>query len=91
MICTNANCRPGVRDILIEKSEDYPFELFSEWYSQNVKVNWVFDEHDAISNRNNDCVTHSIYEKHIRNLKNWTVSPKFLERFPEMASAIYVS
>ncbi|ORY69035.1 uncharacterized protein BCR38DRAFT_455818 [Pseudomassariella vexata] len=80
---------PGVRDILIENSEDFPFQLFSDYYSQNVTVNWQFDSLDAISDMDNDAVLHSIFEKHVRNLKNWTVSPEFHTRFPEMVSAIY--
>ncbi|KPM43008.1 hypothetical protein AK830_g3532 [Neonectria ditissima] len=79
---------PGVRDILIENPEDYPFELFSEYYSQNVSLNWSFDSLDAVSDVGNDRILHSIFEKHIRNLKNWTVSSAFQTRFPSMMTSI---
>ncbi|KAL6407693.1 hypothetical protein AUP68_08714 [Ilyonectria robusta] len=79
---------PGVRDILIENPEEYPFELFSEYYSQNVTVNWNFDSLDAVSDVGNDRILHSIFEKHVRNLKNWTVSSEFQTRFPSMIPAI---
>lgn len=75
--------------MLIENPEEYPFELFSEYYCQNVSVNWKFDSLDAISDIDNDAVLHSIFEKHIRNLKHWTVSSEFRARFPEMMSALY--
>lgn len=80
--------RPGVRDILIENPNQYPFELFSEFYSHNVTVNWPFDEMDAISGDGNCTLLHSIFEKHIRKASNWTVSSEFKSRFPEMISAI---
>ncbi|KAF2014075.1 hypothetical protein BU24DRAFT_425069 [Aaosphaeria arxii CBS 175.79] len=80
---------PGVRDMLIEKPEDHTFEMFSQYYSQNVRVNWKFDSRDALSNIENEAVLHSIFEKHISNLKNWTVLPEFQRRFPAMTPAIY--
>ncbi|KAM5369062.1 hypothetical protein ACJZ2D_009157 [Fusarium nematophilum] len=80
---------PGVRDILIENPDEYPFQLFSDYYSQNVTVNWKFDGLDAVSNLDGEGVLHSIFEKHIRNLKNWTVSREFEARFPSMTTAIY--
>lgn len=81
--------RPGVRDILIENPDDHPFDLFSEYYSHNVSVNWMFDPVDAITDVENEAVLHSIFEKHVCNLKNWTVSADFQTRFPYMSSAIY--
>jgi hypothetical protein len=63
--------------------------VFSDYYSQNVTINWQYDSLDAISDMDGDCVLHSIFEKHVRNIKNWTVSPEFTARFPDMASAIY--
>ncbi|KAJ8116191.1 hypothetical protein OPT61_g2340 [Boeremia exigua] len=73
---------PGVRDILIENPEDHPFDLFSQYYSHNVSVNWPFDHMDAVTDVENNVVLHSIFEKHVSNLKNWTVSAEFQTRFP---------
>ncbi|KAH7371129.1 hypothetical protein BKA66DRAFT_190383 [Pyrenochaeta sp. MPI-SDFR-AT-0127] len=80
---------PGIRDLLIEYPEKYPFEIFSEYYSQNVTVNWHFDESDAVAHEDGNVVLHSIFEKHIRNLANWTVSHEFESRFPEMSHIIF--
>ncbi|KAJ4985453.1 BZIP transcription factor [Stagonosporopsis vannaccii] len=80
---------PGVRDILIDNPDDHPFDLFSQYYSHNVSVNWPFDHLDAVTDVDNNVVLHSIFEKHVSNLKNWTVSAEFHARFPYMSSAIY--
>lgn len=88
LLCTYKLNRPGVRDILIENADDHPFEMFSQYYSQNVSVNWKFDALDAVSDANNYGVLHSIFVKHISNLKNWTVTPEFKARFPYMIPAI---
>ncbi|KAH7131718.1 hypothetical protein B0J13DRAFT_678753 [Dactylonectria estremocensis] len=80
---------PRVRDILIENPEKYPFQLFSDYYSQHVTINWKFDSLDAVADIENEAVLHSIFEKHIRKLSNWTVSPEFQSCFPVITSAIY--
>ncbi|KAJ4184371.1 hypothetical protein NW767_013254 [Fusarium falciforme] len=79
---------PGVRDILIENQAEYPFQLFSDYYSQNVSVNWKFDGLDAVSDLNGEGTLHSIFERHIRDLRNWTVSKAFQDRFPSMTGVI---
>lgn len=86
---THFLCRPGVRDMLIDHPDKYPFEVFSEYYSQNVSVNWCFDDNDTVAQEDGFSVLHSIFEKHIRNLENWTVSREFESRFPEMSPIIF--
>ncbi|KAH7083506.1 hypothetical protein BKA63DRAFT_154158 [Paraphoma chrysanthemicola] len=79
---------PGVRDLLIRHSDRYPFEDFSDYYSQNVTVNWNFDDNDALVHEKGNVVLHSIFEKHVQKLENWTVSSNFQARFPEMSHFI---
>lgn len=88
-LTTHSLLRPGVRDMLIEYPEKYPFELFSEYYSQNVSVNWRFDDTDAIAHEDGSVVLHSIFEKHIQNIDSWTVQPEFERKFPEMSHIIF--
>ncbi|KAJ8116180.1 hypothetical protein OPT61_g2333 [Boeremia exigua] len=80
---------PGVRDLLIRHPDVYIFEDFSEYYSQNVTVNWKFDDSDAVAHVKGNVVLHSIFEKHVRKLENWTVSGSFQRRFPEMVPFIF--
>ncbi|KAJ5668455.1 uncharacterized protein N7477_007025 [Penicillium maclennaniae] len=79
---------PRVRDILIEKPEEYPFTVFSKLYSNYVRVNWPYDPMDAASPRGDVIVLNPIFEKHVRRSDNWTVSGQFKEYLPEMAAAI---
>lgn len=74
--------------MLIEYPEKYPFDSFSEDYSEHVRLNWPFDSHDAVSTVNGDLVLHSIFVKHISDLRNWTVVPEFLSRYPGMAEFV---
>lgn len=77
-----------MRDILIATPANYPFELFSKYYSQHVSVNWKFESSDAMADMGGDVLLHSIFEKHLGSLHNWTVSAEFEARFPSMAQAI---
>ncbi|WQF77422.1 Putative basic-leucine zipper domain superfamily [Colletotrichum destructivum] len=80
--------QPGVRHVLVERSEQLSHPVFSPHFSSNVSVNWSFDVTDAVSIAGGETVLHSIFEKHVRNLKNWTMSPEFMARFPEMAASV---
>jgi hypothetical protein len=74
--------------LLIEDPDRYPFSTFSNFYSLNVRLNWQFDSVDAVSNMSEEGVLHSIFEKHVRCLRNWTVDAAFRAQFPEMIQAI---
>jgi hypothetical protein len=77
-----------VRDLLIEDPAKFPFEKFSEVYSQTVTVNWPFDTADVvvkIGALDADVILNPLFEKHIRKISNWTVSPSFGRHFPEAA------
>lgn len=82
--------RPDVRDTLIEKPEQYPFEMFSELYSHSVTVNWPYDLEDVVTSPSDaaDMKLSPIFEKHVRRLSNWTVKPTFEAHYPELASLI---
>jgi hypothetical protein len=75
--------------MLIERPDEYPYHLWTENFTQNVSVTWTFEVSDAISETGDDFVLHSIFEKHIRNLANWTLSPEFQTLFPDLTRAAY--
>jgi hypothetical protein len=83
--------RPDVRDMLIERPGEYSYQLWTENFTPNVSVNWKFDICDAVSGTGDDLVFHSTFEKHVRNLKNWSVSPEFQKLFPDLVRAIHFS
>jgi hypothetical protein len=44
---------------------------------------------DCVSTQGDNVQLNSIFEKHIRNLNNWTVTKEFQDYLPDMAAAIY--
>ncbi|KAI5211062.1 hypothetical protein AUEXF2481DRAFT_28633 [Aureobasidium subglaciale EXF-2481] len=75
---------PEVRDKIIMCPHRYPYELWTANFTQTVKVGWPYEITDAWVERNGDYVLHSIFEKHVRRLENWSVSPQFGQAFPDL-------
>ncbi|KAH7083508.1 hypothetical protein BKA63DRAFT_503131 [Paraphoma chrysanthemicola] len=80
---------PNVRDILIKDAPEYPIENFVEYYAQNISVNWKFDEDDSLADITGEVLLHSIFEKHINHLQNWSVSSDFQLIHPNLARATH--
>jgi hypothetical protein len=82
--------------MLVEFPDKYPFEEFSQVYSSNVTLSWPYSESDIVINlpTTQDCaqstqaVINPIFERHIRNLDNWTVGEAFGRYYPEMRTAV---
>jgi hypothetical protein len=85
-----------VRDLLVAHPDKYPFERFSEVYSQSVTISWPHDEVDIMVEVNSgtsdskcpQAIFNPIFERHIRNLDNWTAGPAFMDCYPEMSKAV---
>ncbi|KAI5261099.1 hypothetical protein E4T47_09514 [Aureobasidium subglaciale] len=75
---------PEVRDRIIMCPHRYPYDLWTANFTQTVKVAWPYEISDAWVERDGDYVLHSIFEKHIRKLENWSVSPRFGQVFPDL-------
>lgn len=82
--------RPRVRDILIQEPDRYPFAVFSELYSEHVRVNWPYDPQDIIVETDDGPYLNTIFEKHIQRLSNWIAPRQFREYFSEWTSDVYV-
>ena len=79
--------------MLIEKSNQYPFRLFSEIYSHTINVNWPYDVEDAVTQPGPSGVVSlsPVFEKHVRMLSNWTVTKEFEQYFPDIVRLISLS
>lgn len=82
--------------MLIEQPDKYTFEEFSEVYSHNVTISWPHREEDIVVNLEGDsdqsynlqAMFNPIFERHIRDLDNWTVVQGFKDCYPEMTEAV---
>ncbi|CAG8160518.1 unnamed protein product [Penicillium salamii] len=81
---------PRVRDILIQEPDRYPFAVFSELYSEHIRINWPYGPEDIVSDTDDDPSLNTIFEKHIRCLSNWVSPRQFREYFSEWTSEVYI-
>jgi hypothetical protein len=64
--------------------QDYPYHLWTANFTQAVELRWPHGLSDAWMESDGDIVLHSIFEKFLRRLENWSVSPQFGEVFPDL-------
>jgi hypothetical protein len=65
---------------------DYPYHLWTANFTQAVQLRWPYELSDAWMESDDDIALHSIFEKFLRRLENWSVSPQFGEVFPDLMS-----
>jgi uncharacterized protein YfbU (UPF0304 family) len=82
---------PTLRDRLVQNHEEiFQNGDLSKCYSEYVRFDWPFSFEDAFfyDERQGTHYPSPLFERYHRDLKYWTVDPKFYERFPEMITDI---
>ena len=85
-----------MRDMLVEDPEKYPFSEFSPVYSSHVTISWPYTDDDVLvdlagTDENGlgvQTIVNPIFERHVRNLDNWTFAKDFEIIYPEMRATI---
>ncbi|KAF7115909.1 hypothetical protein CNMCM5793_003652 [Aspergillus hiratsukae] len=78
---------PRMRDRLVCSYQDYPFENWFIPYTRTLSVNWPYEATDCLlsTSDNEDLIINPVFERHFRNLDNWSLGPAFAEAFPQLA------
>ncbi|KAF2034502.1 hypothetical protein EK21DRAFT_97583 [Setomelanomma holmii] len=82
---------PTLRDRLVQNHEEiFQNGELSRCYSEYVRFDWPFSFEDAFcyDERQGSHYPSPLFERYHRDLKYWTVDPKFYDRFPEMMTDI---
>src|SRR4051794_18447484 len=84
--------RPMARDVMSKHPERYNNTDFSIPYIETVSVNWPFDpKTTVIEQPSGEYVINPVFERHIRELENWSLGSKFANIFPELAPHIRIN
>lgn len=77
---------PALRDVLTRQNAQFDEFSFSLPYVQSVSPNWPHGETDIVTTRpeSGEMVVHPRFERHIRNIDNWTLGPIFARAFPNL-------
>lgn len=83
---------PRARDRMIAAHTLYPFENWFIPYTRTLSCNWPFSPTECILHRTDtdELVLNPVFEKHIRDLNNWSLGPAFAESFPALADAVRI-
>ncbi|KAK5175098.1 uncharacterized protein LTR77_000235 [Saxophila tyrrhenica] len=80
---------PRVRDYLIEHPE-ITLDMFAIVYSTNFNITWPYDPRHVVlvTEDSNLVIVNPVFEEHIQQISNWTITDAFKARFPEMADLV---
>jgi hypothetical protein len=83
---------PRLRDKLVATYKEHPFEMFFMPFTVGLSVNWPYDPTDCLisTSEKEDPIINPVFERHIRRLDNWSVSPLLMENFPDLADTAKV-
>ncbi|KAH1749847.1 hypothetical protein KXX56_001573 [Aspergillus fumigatus] len=78
---------PRMRDRLVASYQDYPFEHWFIPFTRTLSVNWPYEATDCLlsTSDHEDLIINPVFERHFRNLDNWSLGPSFAEAYPHMA------
>ena len=77
---------PRMRDKIIDMHKHYPFENFSMSYTSTLSLNWPYEASDTLlsSPNSNEMPLNPIFERHLRDLNNWSLGPAFANAHPAL-------
>lgn len=93
---------PALREHVIRNQNSYYFPEFTLPYTCQMSINWKYDDRDCIITqeslvrgggrdaRLSEPIINPVFERHLRELKNWSVGPALIEKFPEFAPLVRV-
>ncbi|PLB35034.1 bZIP transcription factor [Aspergillus candidus] len=78
---------PRMRDRVIMAHKEYPFESWFIPYTRTLSVNWPYEPTDCLlsTGDSDELIINPVFERHLRNLHNWTLGPAFVDAFPGLA------
>ncbi|KAI9754605.1 MAG: hypothetical protein M4579_004634 [Chaenotheca gracillima] len=83
---------PRMRDTLVREHPSYPFDEFFIPFTTTVSLNWPYNPTDTlISSSESDEVTiNPVFERHLRNLNNWSLGPAFANAHPKLVDSVRI-
>lgn len=83
---------PKVRDRLAYAYRDYPFENWFVPYTRTISCNWPYEPTDCLLHNtdSDELLINPVFERHIRDLNNWSVGTEFAETFPALVDAVKI-
>lgn len=70
---------PWMREHLVISSRDSHFEDWFVRFTRSLSINWPYEATDCLLSANNsdDLLINPVFERHMRNIDNWSLGPCF--------------
>ncbi|KAH8698506.1 putative bZIP transcription factor [Talaromyces proteolyticus] len=83
---------PQVRDRLVYNYRNYPFENWFGPYTRTISCNWPYEATDCLLHNtdSDELLINPVFERHVRNLRNWTLGTEFAEAYPGLVDVINI-
>lgn len=78
---------PRMRDKLVQIYPSIHFDDFFIPYTTTLSLNWTYEAPDTLLSKEGteELFINPVFERHIRDLKNWTLGPAFAKAHPSLA------
>lgn len=83
---------PKMRDRIVEQFEDYPFHDFFIPFTTTLSLNWPYEPTDTLltSPSSDELLINPVFERHLRNMENWTLGPSFTAAMPGLTGTVKI-
>ncbi|KAJ5161641.1 hypothetical protein N7492_007033 [Penicillium capsulatum] len=83
---------PRMRDRLVTSHEDYPFDCWTLPFTHGMSVNWPYEATDCLlsAGDSDELLINPVFERHMRNLNNWSLGPMFADSFPGLVETTQI-
>ena len=84
---------PKMREKMIANPEHYPFQEWFIPYTTTLSLNWPYEPTDtllAASGNAEELMINPVFERHLRNLENWSLGDAFARAHPELVETVKI-
>ena len=83
---------PGLREKLIMYNHQFPVDNFFIPFTTTLSLNWPYEPRDVLVAIPNsmELSMNPIFERHLRDLNNWSLGPAFAKALPELAETVRI-
>ncbi|KAJ9195519.1 hypothetical protein DTO021D3_5095 [Paecilomyces variotii] len=83
---------PRLRDRLVMSWQSYPFDEWFVPWTRTISVNWPYEATDCLlsSPDSEELLINPVFERHLRNLNNWSLGKEWADLYPGLADAARV-
>lgn len=83
---------PRARDKMVYSYRNYPFENWFVPYTRTISCNWPYETTECLlhNTATDELLINPVFERHVRDLRNWTLGTEFADAFPSLVDVVTI-